>query len=371
MSLQRIIASAAALLISHGAAAQGQWRCDCTSVVESCSADVAIRGSWVEITSDHQQCSRVDYFIDGVPFVAVVVEGADRQDWIARTENPRVIVQSCQVCRDNSSAAAPVVAPRPAAAAQDSADTGLQPLIEVQPSYPDAARARRAEGYVEVELTVNPAGAVENARVVAAEPANVFDQAALAAVNRWRYRADAARPPQTVRERLDFRLADAPPTAARPATARDAGPTSSTAGPRNQCVREGAVYNFGEMVQIGLMNACTEPLVVFGCAAGTGRYAGRWVCVDSESQGSLLVPPTDSRIGDQAALATAAGERSYTYADSFVVSRAPNTEYWWVACRSGDSSCRAQARQWTRAVDRQVATIDPQDRSPIAVARSY
>jgi TonB family protein len=370
MSLHKVIAPAAALLISHGAAAQGEWRCDCTSVVESCNAEVTIRGSWVEITSDHQQCSRVDYFIDGLPFVAVVVEGADRQDWIARTNDPRVMVQSCQVCRDNANAAAP--APRPAAAQPETGgDTSLRPLIEVQPAYPSTALARRVEGYVEVELTVNPAGDVANARVVAADPANVFDQAALAAVNRWRYPPDPAREPQTVRERLEFDVDNAGP-AAQPAAPSAPVPAPTVGGgPRNQCVRENAVYNFGDMVEIGLMNACDEPLLVFGCAPGTGRNLGRWVCVDSESQGSVLVPPSDGRVGAQTTLATVTGSRSLTYADSFVVTRAPNTQYWWVACPTGDSDCRAGARQWTRAVDRQLATIDPEDRSSIAVARSY
>lgn len=374
MELRKLIAPAAALVFSHGAAAQGEWRCDCTSVVDSCNADVAIRGSWVEITSDHQQCSRVDYFIDGVPFVAVVVEGADRQDWIARTENPRVLVQSCQVCRDNASDTQRAAAPTGAggAAEQPSDSDELEPLIRVEPQYPAAALARRTEGYVEVELTVNPGGDVRNARVVEAEPQNVFDQAALAAVNRWRYPADPARAPQTVRERIEFDADAAAPAATAANIRRDPQPAAATpTGPRNQCVRENSVYNFGDMVQIGLMNACDEPLLVFGCAPGIGRDQGRWACVDSESRGSLLVSPSDRRIGEQVALPTAGAPRMYTFVDSFAVTRAPNTQYWWVACPPADDGCRADARQWMRAVDRQTATIDPEDRTSLALARSY
>src|SRR5690606_7901460 len=140
---------------------------------------------------DHQQCSRVDYFIDGLPFVAVVVEGTDRQNWIARSDNPRVLVQSCQVCRDNAGTAS---APRtPAASAPENGSGQLEPLIEVQPVYPPAALARRASGSVELELTVGPSGEVTNASVVSAEPPNLFDQAALAAVRRWRYPANPER----------------------------------------------------------------------------------------------------------------------------------------------------------------------------------
>jgi TonB family protein len=367
MAIRSLIFPAAVICLGWCTTTHAQFRCDCTSVVDSCSADVAIRGSFVEITTDRQQCARVDYFIDGQPFVSVAVDGTHRQDWIPRTQNPRIMVQSCQVCRENSGTPAP--APRsaapPAQPQGQSADSPLQPLIKFAPSYPSAAQARGSRGYVEVEFTVTPAGDVEGPRVVAAEPANVFDQAALAAVSRWRYQPDAGRSAHTVKERIDFNLADERPAApARPAQ------SAAPAGPRNQCVREGAVYNFGESVDIGLVNACQEPLLVFGCAQGTGKYAGRWVCMDSEAQASVLVPPTDQRVGGRAAINSPEGPRSYTYADSFVVTRAPNSQYWWVACGAADAACRDEARQWTRSVDRQLATVDPQDRSRISIAGS-
>ena len=116
-----------------------------------------------------QQCARVDYFVDGQPFVSVVVDGEDRQNWLARTTNPRILVQSCQVCRDTgASAGAPLRAARDAgtAAAGEQAaangDDGLEPLIAGVPEYPEAARARGVRGYVEVEFTVTPAGTVES-----------------------------------------------------------------------------------------------------------------------------------------------------------------------------------------------------------------
>ena len=97
---------AAALFVmttwAGSAAAQpdSPWRCDCTAIVDTCSADVVARGSFLEIKTDQAQCARVDYFVDGQPFVSVVVDGEDRQNWLARTSNPRILVQSCQVCRD-------------------------------------------------------------------------------------------------------------------------------------------------------------------------------------------------------------------------------------------------------------------------------
>jgi TonB family protein len=337
-----------------------QWRCDCTSVVASCKADVTPKGSYLEIKTDEKMCARVDYFVDGLPFVSVVVEGEDRQDWLARTDNPKILVQSCQVCRDNASAAPPR---RPTASTAPAGEASgepkrLQPLIASVPTYPESARQRRTEGHVDVEFTVNALGNVEQPRVVGSEPKGVFDAAALAAVSRWRYAAEQDRAPQTLQERVEFKLANA-------TTANVSG-----AGPRNQCVREGAIYNYGESVDVGLINACSDPLMVFGCAEGTGRYAGRWMCNDSEQQGNVLVPQNDRRLGSRYAAGPADSVRTYTYTDGFSVSRAPNSQYWWVACAEQDSQCRADARQWVRSVAGQPSSVDPQDRSRVELARS-
>jgi TonB family protein len=355
------------LLLAGAGAAQAQYRCDCTSVVDTCTAEVVARGSFLEIKTNQQQCARVDYFVDGQPFVSVVVDGEDRENWLARTTNPRILVQSCQVCRDTGSGPAAAAPARPAAspaagASTESAESegGLQPLIASVPEYPEAARARGARGFVEVEFTVTPSGTVENPRVVTAEPRNVFDAAALAAVARRRYAADAEREPQVLTERIAF----APPTAPQ-ATA-----TGTTGGPLNQCVRQDAVYNYGEMVDVGLINACTEPLMVFGCAQGTGKDVGRWVCSNSEQRGDILVATGDQRLGRRYTAGDAADFQTYTYRDSFSVTRAPNSQLWWVACAETDTACRSDARLWTRAVSGQDASIDPQNRSPIAVASS-
>ena len=141
-------------------------------------------------------------------------------------------------------------------------------------------------------------------------------------------------------------------------------------GPRNQCVREDAVYNYGEMVDVGLVNACTEPLMVFGCGQGTGRDRGVWVCSNSEQRGDILVPAGDQRLGRRYTAGNAADFRTYTYRDSYSVTRAPNSQIWWVACAESDTVCRSDARLWTRAVGGQDASIDPQARSTIAVVSS-
>ena len=62
------------------------------------------------------------------------------------------------------------------------------PIVKVAPIYPRRAQSRGLEGYVLVEFTVTKTGAVSNPVVVRAEPPNVFDRAALAAVLKFKYK---------------------------------------------------------------------------------------------------------------------------------------------------------------------------------------
>jgi TonB family protein len=57
----------------------------------------------------------------------------------------------------------------------------------VQPVYPEAARKKGIEGWVELAFTVTPNGTVENVEVRNASPANVFDDAAVRAIRGWRF----------------------------------------------------------------------------------------------------------------------------------------------------------------------------------------
>lgn len=79
-------------------------------------------------------------------------------------------------------------------------------------AYPAAARAAGVEGRVTVRYDITVQGRVVNAVVVAAEPAGVFEDAALSAVNTWRFRPALARgEPVPARGRVSevvFRLGD-------------------------------------------------------------------------------------------------------------------------------------------------------------------
>ena len=54
--------------------------------------------------------------------------------------------------------------------------------------YPAIAIDRNLEGYVDVIFDITPTGTTANVRVVAAEPARVFNRSAITAVKKWKYR---------------------------------------------------------------------------------------------------------------------------------------------------------------------------------------
>lgn len=60
-------------------------------------------------------------------------------------------------------------------------------IRRVNPDYPSAARRDNIEGFVDLEVTVSASGNVTDVRVAHAEPAAVFDKAALSAVRKWKY----------------------------------------------------------------------------------------------------------------------------------------------------------------------------------------
>jgi TonB family protein len=58
-------------------------------------------------------------------------------------------------------------------------------IVDARPMYPAMARQARAEGTVQIEIVIGPAGNVEQARVIRSVP--LLDRAALDAVRQWKY----------------------------------------------------------------------------------------------------------------------------------------------------------------------------------------
>jgi protein TonB len=89
---------------------------------------------------------------------------------------------------------APVAAPAPRLARM------------VRPEYPNAALRSGAEGWVNVSMSVTPAGNVLDPRVVESSSGTTFDRAALSAVSKWKYEPFAATEPRPVTVRVEFKM---------------------------------------------------------------------------------------------------------------------------------------------------------------------
>lgn len=87
-------------------------------------------------------------------------------------------------------AKAPKTAPAPAPAQVDAPiiDNEVVPLVRIPPQYPRVAARRGIEGVVTVQFIITKEGTVRDPKVIEAEPANVFNDAAIEAVLKWKFK---------------------------------------------------------------------------------------------------------------------------------------------------------------------------------------
>ncbi len=82
--------------------------------------------------------------------------------------------------------------------------------VMVPPIYPGRQLARGIEGYVDLRFDVTEYGATQNIQVMSSEPVGVFDDAAVKAVKRWRYRPRMEEgvpvSSQNIQERIRFQI---------------------------------------------------------------------------------------------------------------------------------------------------------------------
>lgn len=74
------------------------------------------------------------------------------------------------------------------------------PYLRSQPIYPGTAIRKGLSGYVDLMFTINVTGATEDVRVIGADPAKLFDRAAMRAVQKWKYRPQIADNGEAVRK---------------------------------------------------------------------------------------------------------------------------------------------------------------------------
>jgi protein TonB len=65
-------------------------------------------------------------------------------------------------------------------------DRDALPLVRIEPQYPQQARQRGLEGWVQVQFTISTAGSVKDAVVVKSSN-SLFERNALQAVSKWKY----------------------------------------------------------------------------------------------------------------------------------------------------------------------------------------
>ena len=112
-------------------------------------------------------------------------------------------------------------APAPAKENQDEA----LPFVKVAPIYPEEAVQEKIEGHVLLEFVVTETGGVRDAVVVDSNPPGVFDQAALDAVGKFKYKPEVVdgKPVAMpgVRNRFSFEFEDEAATSKSPTVVQD------------------------------------------------------------------------------------------------------------------------------------------------------
>jgi periplasmic protein TonB len=83
------------------------------------------------------------------------------------------------------------------------------PLVRVPPQYPQRAARRGIEGVVTVSFIITKEGSVRDPEVVEAHPPGMFEQAALHAIQRWRFkpkRTEGQLVEQRATQEIEFKL---------------------------------------------------------------------------------------------------------------------------------------------------------------------
>ncbi|MGV6851661.1 MAG: TonB family protein [bacterium] len=88
-----------------------------------------------------------------------------------------------------------------------------QPTIKMtlSPMYPEAARRKKIEGFVDAEISVDMFGNVINVEVVDAQPARVFNAAVVKSIYKWKFNpatVDGSPIPSVIKQHIAFNLDD-------------------------------------------------------------------------------------------------------------------------------------------------------------------
>ena len=88
-------------------------------------------------------------------------------------------------------------------------DTDVIPVVRVPPAYPQRAKQAKLEGSVTMAGTIRPDGSVAEVSVIESDPPRLFDQAAIQAMQRWKFRpkiVNGKPEAQRARQTIEFKL---------------------------------------------------------------------------------------------------------------------------------------------------------------------
>ncbi len=126
---------------------------------------------------------------------------------------------------------ADIIGPNDITLSLDAPALQLTPLYIVQPVYPLVAAMKDIEGFVIVQFSVRPNGTVQNPIVISSEPRELFDQAALSAASKTRFKprkiADDRQGIEKVQMKFAFSLESAYDVSERFKTPESTGSLSS------------------------------------------------------------------------------------------------------------------------------------------------
>lgn len=112
------------------------------------------------------------------------------QPTLTRTDMPKWDAQATPKATPTpkTSLPAPKTTPPTPKPSEPIFSSNVTPIVRVLPKYPAHALRRGVEGWVKVEFIISTDGNVSNSRVIAAQPSDEFNDAALAAIRQWKFK---------------------------------------------------------------------------------------------------------------------------------------------------------------------------------------
>ncbi len=91
------------------------------------------------------------------------------------------------------------------------AEGDIVPVVVIRPMYPREAAIAGIEGWVKVEFTITALGTVQDAQVLDADPARIFNREAIRAILKWKFKprvVDGVAVDRRATQIIDFSLHD-------------------------------------------------------------------------------------------------------------------------------------------------------------------